>query len=331
MNLQQLRFVDETVRQGFSLTQAAQALGASQPALSRGILELEAELGVDLFVRRGKRILSLTEPGEAVLTRIRRVLTELAAIEQATADFRARDAGELRIATTHTQARYSLPAAVREFRRRYPAVRLSLQQGSPKQIVEQLAAREVDLGIATELPTDDPSLHVLPAFRWEHVVLAPHGHPVLAGPLTLESLARHPLVTYVEGFAGRGRIDAAFERAGVAAEIVLEAIDSDVVKTYVALGLGVGIVAGPAFDPERDPALEARPAGALFGANEVKVAVRRDAYLRGFALAFIEIYAPDADRSVLDALRGRGEPRGASVSSPGRQRGRKRNDESGRD
>ena len=300
MNLQQLRFVCETVRRNFSLTQAAQALGTSQPAVSRGILELEAELGVDVFVRRGKRLLGLTDPGRAVLSRAERVLAEIAGIEQVTADWRSRDTGELRIATTHTQARYSLPAVIREFRRRYPAVRLSLQQGSPRQIVELLLAREVDVGIATELPTDVEQLQVIPAFEWEHVVLAPHGHPILQHEsLSLEGLAEHPLVTYVPGFAGRGRIDAAFEHAGLTPEVVLSAIDSDVIKTYVGVGLGVGIVAAPAWDPVRDRSLDARPAGALFGPNQVKLAVRRDGLLRGFALTFVELYAPGTDRKML--------------------------------
>ncbi len=302
MNLQQLRFVRETARHHFNLTHAAQAIGTSQPALSRGILELESELGVDIFVRHGKRVLGLTEPGREILARAERVLAEIEGIERSTSDFRARDAGELRIATTHTQARYVLPAVIREFRKRYPAVRLTLLQGSPKQITRSLLVREVDFAIATEVSDDQPELVTIPAFEWEHVVIVPNKHPLLDKPLSLVALQRYPLVTYVEEFTGRKRIDRAFQQAGLKPDVVLAAIDSDVIKTYVALGLGVGIMADLAYDPGRDRALTALPAGALFGVNHTRLAVRRDAFLRGFALAFIELFAPAVDRKVLDRL-----------------------------
>ena len=302
MNLQQLRFVRETARHHFNLTHAAQAIGTSQPALSRGILELESELGVDIFVRHGKRVLGLTEPGREILARAERVLAEVEGIERSTSDFRARDAGELRIATTHTQARYVLPAVIREFRKRYPAVRLTLLQGSPKQITRSLLVREVDFAIATEVSDDQPELVTIPAFEWEHVVIVPNKHPLLDKPLSLVALQRYPLVTYVEEFTGRKRIDRAFQQAGLKPDVVLAAIDSDVIKTYVALGLGVGIMADLAYDPGRDRALTALPAGALFGVNHTRLAVRRDAFLRGFALAFIELFAPAVDRKVLDRL-----------------------------
>lgn len=302
MNLQQLRFVRETVRNNFNLTQAAQALGTSQPALSRGIMELEAELGVDVFVRHGKRMLALTDPGKSILERAERVLGEISGIERSAAEFRARDAGELRIATTHTQARYLLPTAIREFRPRFPAVRLSLLQGSPRQITRQVLQREADLAVATELPEDEPELLVIPSVEWQHVVLVPAGHPLAEGALTLERLSGLPIVTYVEEFAGRRRIDRAFEQAGLEPDVVLSAIDSDVIKTYVSLGMGVGIMAGLAFDPVRDRGLVALPAGHLFGFQRVKVGVRRAAYLRGFAITFIELLAPDADRTLIDSL-----------------------------
>ena len=292
MTLQQLRFVREAARRDFSLTHAARALGTSQPALSRAILELEAELGVDVFVRHGKRILGLTEPGKAVVERAERVLSEIQGIERATADWRARDAGELRIATTHTQARYVLPAVVKTFRKRYPAVRLSLMQGSPSQITQMVVDREVDFAIATEVADERPELRTLEGFEWQHVVIAPSRHPVLAGPLTLEALVRHPIVTYVEEFAGRRRIDRAFAQAGLRPDVVLAAIDSDVIKTYVSIGMGVGIMAEMASDPARDRSLRAVPAGALFGMNRVRLAVRKDAFLRGFATSFIELFMP---------------------------------------
>jgi len=302
MNLQQLRFLRETARHHFSLTRAAQAIGTSQPALSRGILELEAELGVDVFVRHGKRILGLTEPGRDVLARAERVLAEIAGIEQVTADFRARDAGELRVATTHTQARYVLPAVVREFRKRYPAVRLTLLQGSPNQITQLVTSREVDFAIATEVPEEAEGLLSIPAFEWEHVVIVPSKHPLANQPLSLQALVKYPIVTYVEEFAGRRRIDRAFADAGLRPDVVLAAIDSDVIKTYVDVGLGVGIMTGLAYDASRDRGLVAMPAGGLFGMNHVRLAVRRDAFLRGFALSFIELFVPDVDRRTLERL-----------------------------
>ena len=302
MNLQQLRFLRETARHQFSLTRAAQAIGTSQPAVSRGILELEAELGVDVFVRHGKRILGLTEPGKEVLARAERVLAELDGIEQVTADFRARDAGELRVATTHTQARYVLPAVVGEFRKRYPAVRLTLLQGSPKQITQSVMSREVDFAIATEVPEEAEGLVSIPAFEWEHVAIVPSKHPLAGQPLSLQALVKYPLVTYVEEFAGRRRIDRAFADAGLRPDVVLAAIDSDVIKTYVKVGLGVGIMTGLAYDAAQDRGLVAMPAGGLFGMNYVRLAVRRDAFLRGFALSFIELFAPGVDRRSLERL-----------------------------
>ncbi|HRO59582.1 MAG TPA: CysB family HTH-type transcriptional regulator [Burkholderiaceae bacterium] len=302
MNLQQLRFVRETAQHGFSLTRAAQAIGTSQPALSRGILELEAELGVDVFVRHGKRILGLTEPGKAVLARAERVLAEVAGIEQVTADFRARDTGELRVATTHTQARYVLPAVIGEFRRRYPAVRLTLLQGSPKQITELVLARQADFAIATEVPEDQDDLLAIPSYDWEHVVLVPAKHPLAGQTPVLQALVKYPLITYVEEFAGRRRIDRAFAEAGLKPDIVLAAVDSDVIKTYVSVGLGVGIMADLGYDAAQDKGLVAMSAGALFGTNRVKLAVRRDAFLRGFALSFIELFAPEVDPRTLERL-----------------------------
>jgi LysR family cys regulon transcriptional activator len=294
LNLQQLRFVRETVRRDFSLTEAARALGTSQPALSRAIIELETELGVELFVRHGKRILGLTEPGRGVAERAERVLAEVQGIERATADWRARDAGELRIATTHTQARYVLPEVVKRFRKRYPAVRLSLMQGSPRQITQMVVDREVDFAIATEVAGERPELRMIEGFEWQHVIVVPDRHPLLAEPLTLQALVRHPIVTYVEEFAGRRRIDRAFAQAGLRPDVVLSAIDSDVIKTYVAIGMGVGIMAEMAWDRSRDRTLRTAPAGHLFGMNRVRLAVRKDTFLRGFATAFIELFMPGA-------------------------------------
>jgi LysR family cys regulon transcriptional activator len=295
MNLQHLRFIQECVRQGFSLTATAQVLGSSQPAVSRGIMELEARLGVDIFVRHGKRLTGLTEPGKLIAARAEKVLAEVAAIERASADLRARDAGELRIATTHTQARYTLPPVVQAFRKRYPAVHLSLLQGSPSQIIQQVLDREVDFAIATEVPQDSVELNLVHVFDWQHVVVVPRSHPLAksSGPVTLQALARYPLVTYVSEFAGRARIDAAFAKSGLGPDVVLAAIDSDVIKTYVTIGMGVGIMAKLAYDPKLDAHLCALDAGHLFGPNPVRLTYRKDAFLRGFAQTFINLFVAE--------------------------------------
>ena len=301
MTLQQLRFVFETVRQNFSLTQAAKTLGTSQSALSRGIIDLEAELGLAVFTRHGKRMQALTDAGKAICERAGRVLAEVDNIGKVSAEHKSRDAGELRIATTHTQARYTLPAVIGEFRKRYPAVRLTLMQGSPKQLMQMLLDRSVDFAIATEVPDDAPDLITIPALSWQHVVLVPKGHPLLSVPLpiSLAQLARYPLITYVTEFAGRRRIDLAFERAGLSPDIVLAAIDSDVIKTYVRVGMGVGIIASLAYSEPADPDLAAIAAGELFGSNLVRLAMRRDSYLRGYAMAFAQLFAPDCDIKLL--------------------------------
>jgi LysR family transcriptional regulator, cys regulon transcriptional activator len=301
MNLQQLRIVREIARQQFSLTAAAKALGTSQPAISRSLIELETELGVPLFKRHGKRILGFSEAGQAVALRVDKVAGEIQGIESIGAEFRARDAGELRIATTHTQARYVLPALVKIFCKRYPAVRFTLLQGSPKQITRMALDRDVDFAIATEVADDYPELRTLPAFDWEHWAVVPRGHPLAAriSEVTLQDLARFSLVTYVEEFTGRRKIDKAFATAGLTPDVVLAAIDSDVIKTYVEVGLGVGILAAMAFDPATDKALVGAPVGRLFGVNQTKLAMRKDSFLRGYALSFIELMIPNVDKAML--------------------------------
>jgi LysR family transcriptional regulator, cys regulon transcriptional activator len=301
MNIQQLRVIREIAKNQFSLTAAAKALGTSQPALSRSVIELETELGVPLFKRHGKRILGFSDAGLAVAQRVDTVIGELRAIEQVGAEFRARDSGELRIATTHTQARYVLPPLVKVFCNRYPAVRFTLLQGSPKQITKMALDREVDFAIATEVADDYPELRTLQAFEWEHWVVFPAKHPLAErlDVLSLDDLARYPLITYVEEFTGRRKIDKAFRDADLKPDIVLSAIDSDVIKTYVAVGLGVGILASMAFDPTRDKGLVGAPVGRLFGKNQTKLTMRRDAFLRGYALSFIELMIPNIDKSSL--------------------------------
>ncbi|WP_038210759.1 CysB family HTH-type transcriptional regulator [Xenophilus azovorans] len=301
MNFQQLRSVREAARCGFNLTEAAQVLHTSQPGVSRQIRELEDELGIALFVRAGKRLTGLTEPGRHVLPIVERVLMESRNLRLAGEEFAAQHSGRLSIAATHTQARYALPEAVQDFRRQFPGVRLHLHQGSPRQVAQMLIEGEADVGIATEALADYPQLAALPCYRWTHAVIAPPDHPVLRAPLSLEALARHPLITYDAGFTGRTRIDEAFARAGLAADIALAAMDADVIKTYVELGMGVGIVAGVAFEAERDTRLRAVDAGALFGINHTRLAVRRGSFLRNYVYAFIEAFAPTLTREAVDA------------------------------
>ena len=309
MNFQQLRYVRETVRRGLNLTEAANALHTSQPGVSKQIRELEHELGFDIFVRHGKRITSLTEPGKAVLAIIERVLQEAENLKRAAHDFSDQDAGGLTIATTHTQARYALPRVVGEFKRRYPRVHLTLQQGNPLQLAEMVQAGAADIAIATEALDDFPGLLALPGYTWNHCAVVPPRHALLkTGRLTLEALAKYPIVTYDTAFAGRTHIDVAFAARGITVDVVLSAIDADVIKTYVELGLGVGIIAAMAFDAQRDLKLRAIECSHLFRSNTTRVAIKRGSLLRGYAYEFIELFAPALNRKLIErALAGEGE------------------------
>lgn len=300
MNFQQLRSVRETVRCGFNLTEVANALHTSQPGVSRQIRELEEELGIELFVRAGKRLTGLTDPGEHVLPIIERILLDSANLRKAGQEFVAQQNGQLSIAATHSQARYALPAAVQEFRQQFPNVKLNLHQGSPRQVAEMLLSGEADVGIATEALAQYEALVALPCYRWTHSVLVPPGHPLLNAPLTLERLAAWPLITYDNGFTGRTHIDEAFTQRKLNPHIVLSAMDADVIKTYVELGMGAGIVASIAYEAERDTGLRAIDAGHLFGINLTRLAVRRGSYLRGYVYAFIESFAPTLNRAIVE-------------------------------
>lgn len=302
MNFQQLRAVRETTRSGFNLTDVAEVLHTSQPGISRQIRELEDELGIEIFVRAGKRLTQLTPPGEALLPIVERLLIEADNLKRVGQDFSTQNAGRLSIAATHSQARYALPTVVRDFRQLYPQVTLHLHQGSPKQIAEMLLSGEADIGVATEALSQYEQLVALPCYRWTHSIVVPPGHPLLDidGPITLEQLASHPLITYEPGYTGRAHIDEAFERAGVTPDIVLSAMDADVIKTYVELGMGVGIVAAIAFDAERDRTLRSLDARHLFEVNLTRLAIRRGTWLRGFVYAFIESFAPTLSRSVVE-------------------------------
>jgi LysR family cys regulon transcriptional activator len=305
VNFQQLRSVRETVRQGFNLTLVADALHTSQPGVSRQLKELEDELGLVLFERAGRRLLGLTPPGRSVLPIIERLLQEAENLKRAGLDFAQTEHGLLTIAATHTQARYALPTAVRDFRAAHPQVTLHLQQGSPKLVAQSVIEGQADIGIATEALADYPELIALPCYRWTHLVVVPRGHALAeeaegGAPLTLQRLAQFPLITYEPGYTGRRHIDEAFRRAGLEVEVGLSAMDADVIKTYVELGLGVGVIASVAFDETRDANLVALDARHLFATNTTRVAVKRGAYLRAYVYDFIATIAAPLTREVVE-------------------------------
>ncbi len=309
MNLHQFRFVQEAVRRNLNLTEAAKALHTSQPGVSKAILELEDELGIDIFARHGKRIKRLTEPGRQVVRSIEIILREVQNLKRIGEHYAAQDSGTLSIATTHTQARYVLPAPVVRLRQAYPKVSISLHQGSPDQVARLVLEDGADIGIATESLSHYDDLVTLPCYAWQHMLVLPPGHPLLERErIGLEDLVAQPLITYHPTFTGRTRIDQAFAQRGLTPQIVLEAIDSDVIKTYVKLGMGVGIVAEMAVQgEERTPDLVARPAGHLFGQNVARVAFKRGAYLRQFVLRFAEFLSDRLSRDlILRAMEGGG-------------------------
>lgn len=302
MNLHQFRFVHEAARRNLNLTETAKALHTSQPGISKAIMELEEELGVDIFARHGKRLKRITEPGQHVLQSIEIIMREVGNLKRIGEQFSAQDSGTLSIATTHTQARYALPRVVTRFKQAYPKVHLVLHQASPNEIATMLQDGRADIGIATETLAEISDCVSFGFYGWHHSVIVPAGHP-LEGvtPLTLEAIAEHPLITYHQGFTGRTRIDETFADAGLAPDIVMSALDADVIKAYVELGLGIGIVASMAFDPERDRNLSMLQSDHLFGENLARIAVRKGHFLRGFAYRFIELCSPALGESVVRA------------------------------
>lgn len=300
MNFQQLKIIRETVRRGFNLTEVANALYTSQPGVSKNIKDIEDELGVELFVRRGKRLLGLTEPGKELIETVERILRDAQNMHRIADQFASREEGHLTIATTHTQARYALPDVIKQFKARYPQVHLALHQCSPREIVDMLLAGEADIGIATEAVEGVAELASFPCYEWHHAVIVPTGHPLAGMPeLTLAAIAQHPIVTYHEGFTGRSHIDQAFAAEGFAVDIVLSAIDADVIKTYVEVGLGIGIIAPMAFNAVKDAGLVLRECPGLFPLNTTRVAVRRGVYLRDFARQFVSMVAPSVGLEAL--------------------------------
>jgi len=299
LNFQQLRIIQEAVRCHFNLTEVANALFTSQSGVSKHIKDLEDELGVELFVRRGKRFLGLTEPGKEVVEIVKRMLLDANNIRHLAAQFSQSDQGQLCVATTHTQARYALPPIVSQFKAAFPKVRLVLYEASPSEIVAMLLSGEADIGIATEALADVTELITFPFYEWHHAVIVPESHPLVATrPLTLEAIAEYPLVTYHEGFTGRSRLDTAFSQAGLAPDIVLSALDADVIKTYVELGLGVGIIAAMAYHPAKDTGLRLLDSTRLFEKNTAWIATHKGHYLRNFAYQFMSLCNPELNELI---------------------------------
>ncbi|KAF0813118.1 HTH-type transcriptional regulator CysB [Andreprevotia sp. IGB-42] len=305
MKLQQLRYLVEVAKQGLNVSEAAEKLHTSQPGISKQIRLLEDELGVQIFIRNGKRVVDVTAPGREILRISERMLMQAQNLKRIGEEFVNVEGGSLTIATTHTQARYALPKPIKAFLARYPKVRLSIKQGSPTQISEMVVDGSADIAIATEGIDHYPELAMLDCYDWNRDVVVPSGHPLatLDHPISLAEIAAYPLITYDFAFTGRNKINRAFENVGLTPNVVLTAIDTDVIKTYVSLGLGVGIIAGMAFEPERDIGLVAVAAGHLFEPSTTRIGIRRDAYLRGYAFDFIELFAPHLSRQdVQDAL-----------------------------
>ena len=302
MKLHQLRYIREVARQGLNVSTAAESLHTSQPGVSKQIQLLEEELNLQIFKRNGKRLVGVTEPGVAILEMTERVLHEMENIRRVGEEFSHEDTGNLVIAATHTQARYRLPAAVKAFMEAFPKVHLGIHQGNPTQVSEQVISGEADIGLATEAISGYKELVTLPCYQWNRCVVAPVGHPLLDdAPLTLEKIARYPVVTYDFSFAGGSMVNRVFSEHGLQLNVALTAIDSDVIKTYVELGLGVGLLAQMAYNPERDRNLVMLDASHLFPASTTYLGIRRDAYLRGYQYAFIRAIAPHLDRAAVDA------------------------------
>jgi LysR family transcriptional regulator, cys regulon transcriptional activator len=301
MNLHQFRFVQEAARRNLNLTEAAKALHTSQPGVSKAIIELEEELGVEIFARHGKRLKRITEPGTHVLKSIELIMREVGNLKKIGEQFSLQDSGTLSIATTHTQARYVLPQPIAKLRDAFPKVNVSLHQGTPDQVAKMLIDEVAEIGIATESLADYSELVTLPCYEWQHMLVMPADHKLAkVGQITLADLAAEPIITYHPSFTGRTKIDAAFAAKKLSPRIALEAIDSDVIKTYVRTGLGVGIVAEMAVKDDPMGDLVIKPAGQLFGKNIARVAFKRSAYLRNFVYTFAELVSDRLNRKLID-------------------------------
>ena len=302
MNFQQLRIVREAVRQNFNLTEVAEVLFTSQPGVSKHIKDLEDELGVELFNRKGKRLTGLTEPGKELIGIVERLLLDAQNIKQLADQFTQKDEGQLVVATTHTQARYALPKVVKTFKKEFPRVHLVLHQGSPDEIATMLKTGEADIGIATEALEGAEGVATFPYYQWHHAIIVPEGHPLQSSEkLSLREIAEHPIITYHKGYTGRTQLDKTFADAGVTPDIVMSALDADVIKSYVELGLGIGIVSSLAYFAEKDTGLRMPKSEHLFRLNTTFIGVRRGSFLRGFAYRFMELCAPELTKTHVKA------------------------------
>ncbi len=302
MKLQQLRYLCETANQNMNLSKAAKKLHTSQPAISKQIQMLEDELGIDIFLRNGKRIVQITPPGQLIIKTATRMLRDADNLKKIAQEFTNEADGTLTIATTHTQARYALPPVIKRFTDRYPKVKFILRQGSPMQVSTLVISGEADIAIATEAIEQFPELVMLPCYQWNRCVVVPPKHPLLRlKELTLEAINQYPIITYDFAFTGRSKINQAFANRGLEPNVVLTAIDSDVIKTYVELGLGIGILANMAFDPKRDKGLRAIDASHLFEPSTTRIGISRNSYIRGYVFDFIEMFSPHLNHATIQA------------------------------
>ena len=303
MKLQQLKYICEVVKQDLNLSKAAAELYTSQPGVSKQIKALEDELGVDIFIRHGKRFTGITDPGRAIIQKAQAALTDLNGLRNISNEFTNETSGSLKIATTHTQARYALPLVIKQFREKFPNVKLSLYQGSPTQISQMTSSGEADIAIATEAISLEKDLALLPCYQWNRCILTPPKHPLLRSKrVSLEEISEFPIITYDFAFTGRSKINQAFEEKGLKPDVILTAIDADVIKTYVELELGIGIVAMMAYDPARDTKIRALDASHLFEASTTRIGLRKNSYIRGYVYEFISMFAPHLDKKVVDSI-----------------------------
>ena len=303
MKLQQLKYICEVVKQDLNLSKAAAELYTSQPGVSKQIKALEDELGVDIFIRHGKRFTGITDPGRAIIQKAQAALTDLNSLRNISNEFTNETSGSLKIATTHTQARYALPLVIKQFREKFPNVKLSLYQGSPTQISQMTSSGEADIAIATEAISLEKDLALLPCYQWNRCILTPPKHPLLRSKrVSLEEISEFPIITYDFAFTGRSKINQAFEEKGLKPDVILTAIDADVIKTYVELELGIGIVAMMAYDPARDTKIRALDASHLFEASTTRIGLRKNSYIRGYVYEFIAMFAPHLDKKVVDSI-----------------------------
>lgn len=303
MKLQQLRYIWEVAHHDLNVSATAQSLYTSQPGISKQIRLLEDELGVEVFSRSGKHLTRITPAGEKIIETAGEILRKCESIKQIAQEFSHERKGVLTLSTTHTQARYALPPVISRFMQRYPDVALHMHQGTPTQISEMAVNGTADFAIATEGMELFNELVMMPCYRWNRCVIVPKGHPLTeVGKLTLEQLSEQPLVTYVFGFTGRSKLDDAFSHQGLTPKVVFTAADADVIKTYVRLGLGVGIVAKMAVDPEIDDDLVVLDASHLFESSVTHLGFRRGTFLRGFMYDFIEEFAPHLTRERIEEV-----------------------------